>query len=126
MASPVPVPSCANEVLSESPAGFARRWITPPNVEGLSDDEVWQEVQRRKGGVAPTTVGIREAEIKTLLSSPDTVGTDQPDGLFYARTIVTPSGEPALTSKLSRIVKVHRLREVITQILRASKRPSPT
>lgn len=85
-------------------------------LDGLSDEEVWQEVQRRTGGVAPTTVGIREAEIKTLLSSPDTIGTDQPDGLFYARTIVTPGGEPALTSKLSRVVKVHRLREVIAQI----------
>ncbi len=85
-------------------------------LEGLSNDDVWQEVQRRKGGLAPTTVGIREAEIKTLLSSPDTVGTDQPDGLFYARTIPTPTGEPALTGNLSRVVKVHRLREVIAQI----------
>jgi hypothetical protein len=85
-------------------------------LEGLSDDEVWLEIQRRKGGPAPTTVGIREAEIRTLLSSPDTVGTDQPDGLFYARTIAIPDSGGALTGKLSRVVKVHRLREVIAQI----------
>lgn len=93
-----------------------RRQKVSAALEGLSNEEVWQEVQRRKGGPAPTTVGIREAEIKTLLSSPDTVGTDQPDGLFYARTIPVPSGDSALTGKLSRVVRVHRLREVIAQI----------
>jgi hypothetical protein len=93
-----------------------RRQKVSAALEGLSNEDVWQEVQRRKGGTVPTTVGIREAEIKTLLSSPDTVGTDQPDGVFYARTIAIPGGEPALTAKLSRVVKVHRLREVIAQI----------
>ena len=85
-------------------------------LESLSNEEVWQEVARRKSGGLPTTVGIREAEIKTLLLSPDTAGTDQPDGLFYARTIAIPASEPTLTGKLSRVVKVHRLREVIAQV----------
>lgn len=85
-------------------------------LEGLSHEEVWAEIQRRKGGVATTPVGIREAEIKTLLSSPDAVGVDQPDGVFYARTITLPKTEPALIGKLSRVVKVHRLREVIAQV----------
>lgn len=85
-------------------------------LEGLTNDEVWQEIQRRKGGLPPATAGIREAEIKTLLSSPDSVGVDQPEGVFYARTIQTPAGEPALTKTVNRIVKIHRLREVIAQI----------
>lgn len=85
-------------------------------LEGLTNEEVWEEVRRRKGGVAPAPAGIREAEIKTLLSSPEAVGNDQPDGVFYARTIEIPKGEPALTDKLSRVVKVHRLREVIAQV----------
>ncbi len=93
-----------------------RRQKVSAALEGLSNEEVWREVQRRKGGPAPTVVGIREAEIKTLLSSPDSVGSDQPNGLFYARTIAITGGEPALASKLSRVVKVHRLREVIAQI----------
>ena len=93
-----------------------RRQKVSAALERLSNEEVWEEVQRRKGGPAPTSVGIREAEIKTLLSSPDSVGTDQPDGLFYARTITIPDGASTLTGKLSRVVKVHRLREVIAQI----------
>lgn len=85
-------------------------------LQGLSNEEVWQEVQRRKGGLPTPTSGIREAEIKTLMSVPDAVGEDQPDGVFYARAIAVPNREAALTAKISRIVKVHRLREVIAQI----------
>lgn len=85
-------------------------------LEGHTNEAAWQEIQRRRGGPAAPAVGIREAEITTLLSSPDAVGTDQPDGVFFARTVATPGGEPALTSKVSRVVKVHRLREVIAQV----------
>jgi hypothetical protein len=85
-------------------------------LEGFSDEEVWQEIQKRRDGAPVATAGIREAEIRTLLSSPDSVGEDEPDGVFYARTIEIPGGDRALTSKLSRIVKVHRLREVIAQV----------
>lgn len=93
-----------------------RRQKVSAALEGLTDEEVWKEVKRRKEGTLPAAVGIREAEIKTLLSSPDSVDTDQPDGVFYARTIAIPSGEPGLTGQLSRVVKVHRLREVIAQV----------
>lgn len=85
-------------------------------LDGLSNEDVWQEIERRKGGFATTSVGIREAEIKTLLSSPDAVGEDQPDGVFFARTMALPKTEPALVGKLSRVVKIHRLREVIAQV----------
>ena len=51
-----------------------RRQKVSAALEGLSNEEVWQEVQRRKGGPAPTAVGIREAEIKTLVVDPDQRG----------------------------------------------------
>jgi hypothetical protein len=85
-------------------------------LEGFSDAEVWAEIQRRAEGAAPAVKGIREAELETLLESPDQVGDDQPDGLFFARTAPIPNGEPALTRSISKVVKVHRLREVIVQV----------
>jgi Domain of unknown function (DUF1998) len=85
-------------------------------LEGFSDDEVWNDVERRKAGGAPVTRGIREVELETLLSAPDQAGEDHPDGLFHARAIPIPRGEPSLTKKLSTVVKVHRLREVIAQV----------
>jgi hypothetical protein len=85
-------------------------------LEGYSDTDVWAEVGRRKGGGAPEVRGIREAELETLLQSPDQVGEDVPDSVFFARTIAVPGGEPDLTRSIARVVKVHRLREVIAQI----------
>lgn len=85
-------------------------------LEGLTDEEAWREIERRKGGLGTPTTGIREAEIRTLMRVPDAVGEDQPDGVFYARSVAVPTRDPLLTGKVSRIVKVHRLREVIAQI----------
>jgi uncharacterized protein DUF1998 len=85
-------------------------------LEGYSDEEVWKDIRRRKAGGVPAARGIREAEIETLLSSPDQAGEDQPESVFSARTIPIPNGQPALTRHLSKVVKVHRLREVIAQV----------
>lgn len=85
-------------------------------LEGFSDEEVWKDVERRKAGGAPVTRGIREVELETLLSAPEQAGEDQPDGLFHARAIPIPTGEPSLTKKLRTVVKVHRLREVVAQV----------
>jgi hypothetical protein len=38
-------------------------------LEGFSDETVFAEIQRRKGGVAEQTKSIKDAEIETLLSS---------------------------------------------------------
>lgn len=85
-------------------------------LETCADAEVWAEIQRRKGGALPQTAGIRQAEFETLMKSPDQAGEDAPDGVFFARTLKMPAGEAGLTKSLSRVVKVHRLREVIAQI----------
>lgn len=85
-------------------------------LEDLSNEEVWTEIERRKEGAIPTTRGIRAAELETLLQSKDAVGDDQPDGLYFARRVAIPGGEPQLTKDINRLVKVHRLREVIAQV----------
>lgn len=85
-------------------------------LEGFSDQDVWREVHRRKSSNASVTKGIREAEIETLLSSEDEVGHDQPDGDYFARAVKVPKGEPAIMNAVTRVVKVHRLREVVAQV----------
>ncbi|GMV22078.1 MAG: hypothetical protein AMXMBFR57_20270 [Acidimicrobiia bacterium] len=87
-------------------------------LEGYSDADVWAEIQRRKGGGAGDvpTRGIREVELETLLSSEAEVGEDKPDGDFYARAVPPSGRRPEITGKLARVVKVHRLREVIAQV----------
>jgi hypothetical protein len=85
-------------------------------LEGFSDAEVWAEIERRKSGVGIPARGIREVEIETLLSSKDEVGEDRPDGDFYARAVKISKKKSSITAKLERVVKVHRLREVVAQV----------
>ncbi len=85
-------------------------------LDGLADEAVWQEVQRRKSGQTAARKGIKQAEIETLLSSRDTVGEDRPDGDFYARARSLEGLPGALRNRLERIVLVHRLREVVAQV----------
>lgn len=83
-------------------------------LEGFSDAEVWRAVQARKGGAAPQPAGIRSAEVETLLGDAE-IGEDGPGSLFYARTIKTSNSTGPLRH-FSRVLKVHRLREVIAQV----------
>jgi hypothetical protein len=85
-------------------------------LEGLADTDILHEIQRRKRGGVDQTKGIREAELETLLSSPDSVGDDRPGGDFFARTVAVPRSDAVLTDMISRVVKVYRLREVIAQV----------
>jgi len=93
-----------------------RRPTVGAALEGRSDEEVWSEIQRRRGGSPQPVGGIRQAEFDTLMRSPDQAGEDVPDSVYFARTISVPGGEPELTSSITRVVKVHRLREVVAQI----------
>ena len=85
-------------------------------IEQFSDDQVWAEVDRHRSGLPPPVGAIREAEFQTLMASAGEVGEDRPDGDFHARSVTIPKGEPTLTASIDRVVKVHRLREVIAQI----------
>jgi Domain of unknown function (DUF1998) len=77
---------------------------------------VFAEAMRRKGGMPPPTKTVKQAEIETLLSSEDEVGDDTPHGDYFARRM--PLGEPhtGVTTKIDRVVLVHRLREVRAQV----------
>lgn len=86
------------------------------NLEGFSDEEVWQEIQRRQSGQVKEHKSIKQVEIETLLSSPVEVGEDVPESDFYARSRDLSNLKPKFTSLIERIVLVHRLREVIAQV----------
>jgi len=85
-------------------------------LEGFTDAVVWTEIQRRLSGAPPVEKGIKQAEIETLLTQKDTLGEDKPDGDFYARNQPLGPLPRGVEGKLERLVLVHRLREVTTQV----------
>jgi hypothetical protein len=81
-------------------------------LEGLSDDVVWREIQRRKTPQPANEKPIKQVEIETLLASQDELGDDVLDSDFYARSRRLTPNRPGAAAFLSRLVLVHRLREV--------------
>lgn len=91
-----------------------RRQKVSQALVGLSDDAVWQELQRRRGAETAPARGIKQAELETLLS--DELGRDDPSESFYATVRSLDGLPPALEPIVERIVLVHRLREVTAQL----------
>ena len=85
-------------------------------LEGFSNEAVFDEVERRKGGGGGTDKPSKQVEIEALLAAPDAVGEDAPGGDFYARTHPLPAGDDPVLAAVERVVLVHRLREVAAQV----------
>ena len=84
-------------------------------LEGFSDKEVWQEIERRRApaGKAPS---IKQVEIETLLSTRVEESEDVPELEFFAQARSMDGLPAGLRERIARIVLVHRLREVQAQI----------
>lgn len=102
---------------SEAEVGYERKkQRVAAAIEKYTNAQVWAHVASRKSGAPPPQKGIKQLEIETLLSQPDTVGEDKPDGDFYARVRPSLASPTWLSNKLERVVLVHRLREVVAQV----------
>jgi hypothetical protein len=85
-------------------------------LEGLTDEAILEEIQRRKGGGTGSGKKIKQSELEMLLSSPDEIGEDVPGDDFYARAFPLKKTESPILSSIERVVLVHRLREVMVQL----------
>lgn len=90
-----------------------RRRPTPRKaLEGFSDEDVWEAIQRRKGGRVADPKTIKQTEMETLLAADPEASSDQPQGDFFARALSLPPSPSGPMSVLDRVVLIHRLREV--------------
>lgn len=86
-------------------------------LEGISDEVIWREVQRRNSNQPTDTKSLKQVEIETLLAQPEGgLDDDIPNTEFYARALKLDKLDPIFSSRIDRIVLVHRLREVLAQI----------
>lgn len=81
-------------------------------LEGISDEEVWQEIQSRRGAEDAPLKSVYHAELETLVACEDEIGSDKPDSVFYARSSTRTEWDRPWMADIERVVLVHRLREV--------------
>ena len=84
-------------------------------LEGISDEEVFKEVQVRRGDTPADDKPVKVAELETLVSSASEAGGDRPHGIFFARTLDEAVWKRPWMAPIERVVLVHRLREVAAQ-----------
>jgi hypothetical protein len=85
-------------------------------LEGISNEEVWAEIESRRGAQNAAGKSVKEAELETLIAAKDEIGNDQPDGDFFARCLPRENWDAPWMKNIERVVLVHRLREVIAQV----------
>jgi hypothetical protein len=85
-------------------------------LEGFSDDEVFQEVQARRGLMLEGPAkSVKQAEFEVLTAAREELGQDTPEGNFFARALPRAAWDKPWMSCIERVVLVHRLREVVAQ-----------
>ena len=86
-------------------------------LEGFTDEDVFAEIQSRKEGTTPgLDKSVKEAEFETLVSVEEEIGSDKPDGDFFARYLPKKHWDQPWMAAVERVVLVHRLREVIATV----------
>jgi hypothetical protein len=95
----------------------ARRKPTPASkLQGIDDALVMESISRIRAGVDQDDRPIKAVEFEALSEAKDELGSDVPDGDFFARTLPRAKWDSQAMSAIERVVLVHRLREVEAQV----------
>ena len=85
-------------------------------LEGVSDAEVWAEIQARRGPSQVQEKSVKYAELETLISANEELGEDRPEGVFYARALPKKAWDKPWMDGIEKVVLVQRLREVMALV----------
>ncbi len=84
---------------------------------GVSDAEILASVTRIAQGVAQfVDRPVKEVEFEAFAEAAEELGSDLPDGDFFARALPKTAWDAPWMSPIKRVVLVHRLREVVAQV----------
>jgi len=85
-------------------------------LEGLSDQEIFAEIQARKTPTRTVLKTVKQAELETLISVEEEIGHDRPDGNFFARALSKSVWQDEIMEPIERVILIHRLREVMALV----------
>ena len=85
-------------------------------LDGITPDEAFAQIQARRTAAPTPDKSVKQAELETLAASKEEIGSDQAEGVFYARSLPMPIWDRPWMKPIDRVVLVHRLREVGAQV----------
>jgi hypothetical protein len=85
-------------------------------LQGLEDAAILASIARIRQGSSGADRPVKEVEFEALSDAKEELGSDVPDGDFYARALPQGQWNAPWMSAVGRIVLVHRIREVVAQV----------
>jgi hypothetical protein len=85
-------------------------------LQGLEDAAILAAIARVRQGGSGADRPVKEVEFEALSDAKNELGSDVPDGDFYARTLPAATWNAPWMNAIERVVLVHRLREVVAQV----------
>jgi hypothetical protein len=94
-----------------------RKPTVASKLQGIPDEEVLSAINRKRaGGHDATERTVKQVEFEALAEAQEELGSDVPDGYFFARSLPQANWTAPYMQSIDRVVLVHRLREVIAQV----------
>lgn len=103
-------------VTSEAELAFVMKMpAVKQQLEGFSTQQIMDAISRARGAAADDRP-VKEVEFEALADAKEELGSDRPEGDFFARALPKPVWDAPWMSAIERVVLVHRLREVVAQV----------
>ena len=90
--------------------------VVKNHLEEFTVDQVMSSIQQKRSGGAGDERPVKEAEFDAMTEAKAEIGSDIPEGDFYARSLPEEQWLAKWTAPIERIVLIHRLREVVAQV----------
>ena len=103
----------------ETVADLARARKKPTvatRLQGMDDALVMESIGRVRAGADDQDRPIKAVEFEALSQAKEELGSDVPDGDFFARSLPRMQWDGGRMAAFERVVLVHRLREVAAQV----------
>ena len=102
--------AAANE--REDLRGMRKMEPLKATLAGMTDAEVWETYDRLKTGVATPVRSVKEEEFQALTAPTEVLGSDVPEGDFFARILPKSDWDAPWMRGIKKVVLVQRLRSV--------------
>jgi Domain of unknown function (DUF1998) len=101
---------------AEDVAKLRKKPTVAAGLQGYNDETVARSIDRVRAGIAGEDRPVKEVEFEALSEAAEELGSDVPQGDFYARALKREVWDSPLLKGIERVVLVHRLREVSAQL----------